>query len=111
MSITALVMRKLKETFADVGARTAAVATLEAYVAKSKRNEPERILLAILKLSEGDLSRLSQAAESALIDYRDVLAWAEYPREMLLDGHEEPAVLDAARARDRDQYLRWLGDD
>ena len=41
--------------------------------------EPDRVRIAVLKLSGGDLERLEHFAELAATDYRDVLAFAEYP--------------------------------
>jgi len=40
-----------------------------------------RLQLAVLKMSEGDPQKLKQNIELARIDYRDVLAYAEYPQE------------------------------
>ena len=76
---------------------------------KSPELESERVALAILKLSEGDLQKLSEAVRSARTDYRDVLAWASILSSLLgLDA--TPETVRAARARDREQYLRWLDD-
>ena len=41
----------------------------------------QRVLLAIVKLAEGDVARLARTAEAARKDWRDVLYWAEYPRD------------------------------
>lgn len=43
--------------------------------------QPERILLAVLVLSGGDLERLRHFSAAATADYRDVLYWAESPPE------------------------------
>jgi len=46
-------------------------------------------------------------------DYRDVLAYAEYPEQMRTDFaglRQLPAEdLKAVRQRDREQYPKWLG--
>lgn len=73
--------------------------------------EPPRVQLAILKLSNGDPAKLQGYIEAARLDYRDVLAWAEYP-EQLRSGKtryntplkEYEAILKA----DRQQYDDWL---
>lgn len=39
----------------------------------------ERVQVAILKVSVGDVNRLMTAVAAAKRDYRDVLWWAEYP--------------------------------
>lgn len=41
-------------------------------------NEGVRVKLAILKLSKGDLLKVSEYVDTAIKDYRDVLFWAEY---------------------------------
>jgi hypothetical protein len=55
---------------------------LNRYGSREGDRERERVQLAILKLSEGDPEKLRSNIEAALIDYRDVLAWAEYPEQM-----------------------------
>src|SRR5262245_6099330 len=40
--------------------------------------EVERILFAVLKLSEGNFGKLGTAIKQATTDYRDVLVWAGF---------------------------------
>jgi hypothetical protein len=40
--------------------------------------EPERVSLAILDISEGNLNLVRHHVEVAKVDYRDVLLWAEH---------------------------------
>lgn len=70
--------------------------------------ESDRVAVACLRLSDGDLARLERLIGAAITDYRDVLAWAEYPRQMRL-GPTAP-LADQARARREDmlEYERWL---
>jgi hypothetical protein len=42
--------------------------------------EFDRVLLSILRLSEGDVERLRHFADVARRDWRDVVLWAETPR-------------------------------
>jgi len=73
------------------------------------------VRLAILKLSDGQLARLSEMVVAAKRDYRDVLMWAEYPAEgqalwaaasdLSADEREE---LEKLRTEDRRQYEEWL---
>ena len=82
--------------------------------------EPERIFsilgrndkrtqLAVLKLSEGDLEEMQRLLEVAKADWRDVLAWADYPEEMKNDTWKMDAEeVKKIRERDRRQYLNWL---
>jgi hypothetical protein len=71
-----------------------------------------RVQLAVIKLSEGRRERLEEPVEMARKDYRDVLAYAEYPEEMRAGFPDlkglSPQELEALRRRDREQYLRWL---
>ena len=65
----------------------------------------------VLKLSEGDADKLKENIELARIDYRDVLAYAEYPEQMRAGpGKWKPGErgLDEIRRRDRAQYEAWL---
>jgi hypothetical protein len=70
----------------------------------------ERVHMAILKLSEGKIERLQHYVDIANSDYRDVLAWAEYPEEMRSDARsmKNAEEVEQIRARDRKQYLDWL---
>jgi hypothetical protein len=71
----------------------------------------DRVKLAILKLSGGDIEALRQAAAAAALDWRDVVAWAEYPEQMRAGhGEVEPGSAEgrAMRRRDARQLRRWL---
>ena len=76
-------------------------------------SEGARVQLAILKLSEGQRDKLTELVRMAKRDYRDVLAYAEYPEEMKAGFVEmsklSPQESRAIRERDRKQYLKWLG--
>jgi hypothetical protein len=81
---------------------------------KQDWNRPSpRVWLAILKLANGDLDRLREITATAIPDYRDVLALAEYPRYSreigFLDDPE--STKQAAIDDDWKQYCRWLGRD
>jgi hypothetical protein len=87
-------------------------ALLDAYGTESWEQERERVQLAILFLSRGDLHRMSDAIAVAKRDYRDVLAWAEYPTQMTLSATEMAALSPHERRRiseqDRARYVAWL---
>jgi hypothetical protein len=88
------------------------MAELDRYGAESYERERERVQLGILKLSGGVLERLPALVDMAKGDYRDVLAYAEYPEEVRLSYEVirklSPEKIQAIRSRDREQYLRWL---
>jgi len=69
--------------------------------------EGERVALAALKLSGSDLGALRRCVDAARADYRDILAWAEYPRQMRLGASAPPADLAEARREDAAEYERW----
>jgi len=73
--------------------------------------ERERVQLAILKLSAGDSGKPRHNIDAAKVDYRDVLAWAEYPEQMqtCVSGfNSAPEVIEGIMKRDKDQYQGWL---
>lgn len=86
---------------------------LDRYGQEGTERGRARVQLAVLKLCEGDRARLENLVRMAKTDYRDVLAYAEYPEEMKLGfvGMRELSQEEAAavRRRDREQYLEWLG--
>lgn len=57
-------------------------------------NQDDRVLRAVLILSEGDFERLRHYSEVAETDYRDVLYWAETPRQS-----DEPRTYEEVRDR------------
>ena len=71
--------------------------------------EGERVQLAALKLCEGKIEDLREAVKAAGQDYRDVLAWAEYPNQMKASAWGlSPEKARQLREEDRQQYLEWL---
>lgn len=105
------VEEKARQSFAPADL-PAVLQTLETYGVESYERERERVQLDILKLSGGDLVKLRELVEVAKRDYRDILAWAEYPQEMRTRPTEMQENIngEAHRIRegDRAQYLEWL---
>ncbi len=103
-----LVVAKIKQCFPNED-QAKITAILDLYGRESYEPERERVQIAILKLSKEDLSKLRENVEVAKSDYRDVLAYAEYPEEMSKDiwkmGDKE---MKGIREKDRQQYLDWL---
>lgn len=85
---------------------------LELYGTASHERETERVRLAVLKLSGGDLNELREMINAAKGDYRDVLAWAEFPNQLRTSPVEintlPPDAVNEIRESDRRQYLAWL---
>jgi hypothetical protein len=71
--------------------------------------ETQRVRAAAIKLSDGDLTHLRQAVSVAQVDWRDVLAPAEFPSQCgnRFDQSTEPEK-EAIRRRDWDVYWRWF---
>jgi hypothetical protein len=72
------------------------------------------VQLAVLKLANGSLEKLRSNLESAKRDYRDILAYAEYPEYLKkglrireLPADEELRIID----NDWRQYEAWLEND
>ena len=103
-----ILSRKLTTLFQDDLVRAEAVALLEAYGTESYEQEPPRVRLAILKLTGPDLSQIKKYTDMARQDYRDILAWAEYPRQSkkwsVPDGPKKKKIMD----EDRAEYEAWL---
>jgi hypothetical protein len=91
---------------------TEVIAVLDQYGEEPYERERERVQLGILKLSGGQLERLPSLVDMAKGDYRDVLAYAEYPEEAHISYEVKrklpPEEIKAIRNRDREQYLQWL---
>ena len=87
---------------------------LDQYGVESYEKEVTRVQLAILKLCQGDRSQLQTLVKTAKTDYRDILAWAEYPEELkfgFIELKKMPAEeVKKIRQRDREQFLQWLNE-
>ena len=98
--------RKMSALFASDderrAARTVLLPVLEGVA------ESERVAVACLKLSDGDLERLKECVRAASTDYRDILAWAESPRQMRLGPSAPASDQIRARRQDAEEYARWL---
>ena len=106
----ALVRRKVADVFPPAD-RAAALEVLGHYGSGPAEPERDRVRLAVVKLSGGDLDLLRQWVQTAKLDYRDALAYAEYPGQMGsgASSFQTPAAdLRRVEAEDRRQYLAWL---
>lgn len=84
---------------------------LSEFQEEGSEREVYRVQLAVLKLAAGSMDGLRSHIESAKGDYRDVLAWAEYPLyfQSSCTGDEDSAA-EEQRIIDADwkQYREWL---
>jgi hypothetical protein len=102
----AVLQKKLMLIYPSEGERGVADTALAPVVAGV---EGERVAVACLKLAGGDLVKLEEFVSAALTDYRDILAWAESPRQMRLGPRATPEDQQVARRADAEEYARWLG--
>jgi hypothetical protein len=109
MELTADLVRRLIDRLFPADERLAATAVLQRYGSAPHEPEAARVRVAALKLSKGRLSELENLIVHARRDYRDVLAWAEYPEELVQPtwrlSEEEVRRI---RGADRAQYVAWL---
>src|SRR6185312_3428716 len=87
------------------------MSVLTEYGGETWHRELHRVQLAVLKLAAGSLDGLRREIETAKSDYRDVLAYAEYPAYMKktfrisqLPNDEQRRIID----EDWRQYETWL---
>ncbi len=82
--VLALIRASFGEEDRDLAARL-----LDAYPTEACALERERVQLAIIKLSQGSVEKLKEHLAVAEADYRDVLLWADDPREARIDTPEK----------------------
>ncbi len=106
-----LVLKKLRDCFPDPAIAQEALASLDRYGVKDWHIEKDRVHLAVLKQSQGQLWRLRDLLtqlKKQRLDYRDVLAGAEYPQQRNLPPKTPPGKMAAIHHQDREQYVAWL---
>lgn len=94
----------------STGQFAAVMAILHEYGTEQQR-EAARVRLAALKLAKGNPEKLRANIQSAKRDYRDVLAYAEYPEYSKKGfGVRQLPVEEQRRIIDSDwrQYEEWL---
>ncbi len=101
--------RKIPEEFPDPAEARRAAEILAAYEPVGHRERPDRIRLAALYLAGGSLERLAAMVDLARVDYRDVLAGAEYRAYVALPLDASAADKQAAIEVDGTRYGTWVG--
>lgn len=108
MDYEAILSGKLLSLFPEQTLRDEVIAVLGLYGMETHEQEPVRVRLAILKLSGSSLIEIKNNTKLAKKDFRDILAWAEYPRQSqkwsMPDGPEKQKLIQADRA----EYEQWL---
>jgi hypothetical protein len=109
IELTPGLVRLLVERLFPLEERGAVDAIIGRYGSAPHEREAVRVRVAALKLSGGKLSELERVIAHAQRDYRDVLAWAEYPEELIQPTWRLPeGQVARIRGADRAQYLAWL---
>lgn len=110
MEYQKILNRKLEKLFPDNREKSKAVDLLETYGIEKHELEPFRVRLAILKLCDGDLEAIAKTVKYARQDYRDILSWAEYPRQSKKwSMHNGPEKENLVK-KDREEYEQWLNE-
>ena len=108
MDYEAILSRKLRSLFPEEEQRNEVKAILDTYGVERYEQEPFRVRLAILKLSDSNLEEIKRTTNFAKQDFRDILTWAEYPRQSkkwsIPDGPRKQRAIEADRA----EYEAWL---
>ena len=106
-----LVLQKIRQYWPDEDPQ-AVLDILNTYGDSEMERGRGRVHLAILKLCEGKLEKLPDLIAMAKQDYRDVLAYAEYPEQMKLGFLQlrnlSSSERKAIKERDEKQYKHWL---
>jgi hypothetical protein len=95
-----------QEVHADV------IEALDRYGTESWHLERDRVQLAVLRLSAGSVTEVSKYIDLARVDFRDVIAPAEYPQFWKLGfvGIDSLNATQLRRLKDSDwaRYDAWL---
>ena len=104
-----LLPRLLEKMFPREEDREQVVDILEQYGSGDFHREADRVRMAILKLAGKSPEQVRYYTLQACRDYRDVLAGAEYPKQMAHFPWREkdPEGLAHIRAEDKEQYQSW----
>lgn len=110
MDLKNILSRKLLKLFPDQSLRDEVIEILNTYGIETYEQEALRLRLAILKLSGNapTLDEVKLKTKYAKEDFRDILTWAEYPRQsknsVMSEGPKKQKLVDA----DREEYQSWL---
>lgn len=102
---------KSRKMFPDANTRMQALRILERYGMTQDEPDPERVRLAILKLSGVDLQEMERTTTGAKEDFEDIVLWAECPAQTrcALANRKSSAIeLNKLQEQDRREYDEWL---
>ena len=103
-----ILLNKLKKIFLDEKDRKDVISILNEYGKEKHEQEPDRVRLAILKISIDTIESIKHNTDFAKQDFRDILVAAEYPNQSkewsMPDGTKKQKLI----SKDRLQYENWL---
>ncbi len=106
-----ILLRKLNYLFPIQKNRNEVIVVLNEYGKEKHEQEPDRVRLAILKISDNEIESIKQNTMFAKQDFRDTLVAAEYPNQSkkwsLSDGPKKQKLIK----KDKLQYEEWLFND
>lgn len=106
---TALLMKKLASMFPNSAERDRIRDELNKYGQEPHEGAISRVQLAILKVAGLSFEKIREWTGIAKRDFRDVLAAAEYPEELITPTWKIPqSECRAVREKDAEQYRRWI---
>jgi len=108
MDTDATLAQKLTRLFDDPAERREVKAVLDTYDAADLSPEATRVKLAILKLAGDNRHEIAKYTACARRDFRDVLSWAEYPRQCRQPSMPGGPAKDKVKREDRAEYEHWL---
>ena len=111
-NLGAILERKLSVLFPDAAEREAVQAELDRYGTESYEQGVDRVRLAVIRLAGGSLEEVRRQVDIAKRDFRDTLAMAEYPAQLVAPTWRmPPEEVQRLVQQDFEQYRRWLEED
>jgi len=105
----AILVQKLASMFPNSEERDRIRDELNKYGQEPYEGAISRVQLAILKVAGTSFEKIREWTDIAKRDFRDVLAAAEYPEELITPTWKLPqSECKAIREKDAEQYLRWI---
>lgn len=110
MNLEEILERKLLALYSEESIRLKAKTLLRSCEDADLAYDPLRVQLAILKQldDKATLEQLGEVVRMAMIDPRDVIALAEYPRQMRTRSRLNDVQKKEIVAADRQEYEHWL---
>ena len=106
-----LLINKLGMIFPNTTTREKVIEILDQYGTEPHEQEIVRVKVDILKLAGNSIEAVEKWVAIAKKDYRDILASAEYPSELLAPTWRMPKdEVSRIQATDRNQYDEWVNE-